>query len=446
MKRAVREHLSEFLAILALLAFALLSTAVILAHQRASLPSWVPLFGTDHFELKAEFTSAQAVTPGQGQTVTIAGINVGDISGVELDGGEAVVTMQLDNKYAELIHPDATLLLRPRTGLQDMTLALDPGTQGAPVSEGWTVPQAQTQPNVQPDQFLATLDGDTRDFLTLLLQGGAKGFYGHGRQLSSGLRRLEPFSRDLAEINGALAKRRDNIRQVIHNFGLLSDEIARHDKELANFVTSSNSVFAAFGRQADSLRALLQQAPSALRATQGALQSNDALSLALKPALLGQNGQPGLIRAAQVLKPALEQVQPFFRKTTAPIRNQIRPFTHQVRKPIHHLAQASKPLPKAATALTGAFTGLNQLFNELTYDPPGSGSSFLFFLSWLGHDTNSLFTFQDANGPLPRGLLLQTCGAANLAEVVTAGKPFLKTLLQLANPSTHAEIQANGGC
>ena len=445
MKRAIREHLRDFVAIVVLLAFSLLVTGIILVHQ-TTLPGWVPFVGTDQFELKADFTSAQAVTPGQGQTVTIAGINVGDVSAVELDSGEAVVTMEIDNKYAPLIHHDATLLLRPRTGLNDMTLALDPGTHGKPVSEGWTVPQGQTQPNVQPDQILATLDGDTQDFLKLLLQGGAEGLYGHGRQLSSGLRRLEPFSRDLAKINGALAKRRANIRQVIHNFGLVSQELARHDQELANFVTSSNSVFAAFAHQADNLRATLQEAPSALSATRGALDSSNSLSLALPPALLGQNGQPGLIQSAQALQPALRQVRPFFRNTTAPIRNQIRPFTHQVRKPIHHLAQASEPLPKATRALTGAFTNLNQLFNELAYDPPGSASSFLFFASWLGHETNSLFSFQDANGPLARGLLLESCGTAQFAETVAGGKPFLRTLLDLANPPTFNEIQANGGC
>ena len=37
------------------------------------------------------------------------------VSGVNLDSGRAVVTMAVDPKYAPLIHPDATLLLRPRT-------------------------------------------------------------------------------------------------------------------------------------------------------------------------------------------------------------------------------------------------------------------------------------------------------------------------------------------
>ena len=130
MTRAIREHLRDFVAIAALVVLGLVTTGVILASQTTLIPSWIPILGEDRFELKAEFSSAQAVTPGQGQTVTIAGINVGQVSGSELESGRAVVTMQIDNKYAALIHPDASLLLRPRTGLQDMTIEVDPGTGG----------------------------------------------------------------------------------------------------------------------------------------------------------------------------------------------------------------------------------------------------------------------------------------------------------------------------
>ena len=82
--------LRDFLAIVALLVLALATVGVILVQQRAAFPAWVPVLGGDRFELNAAFTSAQAVTPGQGQTVYIAGIAVGDVSGVRLDGGEAV--------------------------------------------------------------------------------------------------------------------------------------------------------------------------------------------------------------------------------------------------------------------------------------------------------------------------------------------------------------------
>ena len=66
MRRAIREHLRDFVAIFVLLVTAIVTTGIILASQTTLLPSWVPFIGDDKFELKAEFSSAQAVTPGAG--------------------------------------------------------------------------------------------------------------------------------------------------------------------------------------------------------------------------------------------------------------------------------------------------------------------------------------------------------------------------------------------
>ena len=52
----------------------------------------MPGIGTDFYQVKAEFSTAQAVVPGQGQTVDIAGVQVGDIGKVELKNGVAVVS------------------------------------------------------------------------------------------------------------------------------------------------------------------------------------------------------------------------------------------------------------------------------------------------------------------------------------------------------------------
>ena len=50
--------------------------------------------------------------------------------------GRAVVTMQIQDKYKP-IYKDATILLRPKTGLKDMILSLDPGTpQAGELKEG----------------------------------------------------------------------------------------------------------------------------------------------------------------------------------------------------------------------------------------------------------------------------------------------------------------------
>jgi phospholipid/cholesterol/gamma-HCH transport system substrate-binding protein len=437
--RAIREHLRDFVAIAALIVLGLVTTGVILASQTTLIPSWIPFLGEDRFELKAEFSSAQAVTPGQGQTVTISGINVGQVSGSELESGRAVVTMQIDNKYSDLIHPDASLLLRPRTGLQDMTIELDPGTGAQNVEEGTTLPLASSQPNVPPDQILASLDGDTRSFLQLLLQGAGEGLHNNGRKLAAGLKRFEPFARDLSRINGALEKRRQNIKRVITDFGLLSRELGRRDTRLADFVRSSNDVMASFARQQASLRATLSELPATLNETQRALVSGDRFAQQLGP------GSRRLIPAAQALGPALRETRPLFRNTVGPIRNQIRPFARAVRTPLRQVKQLGKPLANTSTQLTASFRELNRFFNALAYNPPGAADEgYLFWASWLSHNTNSLFFTQSPAGPLRHGMVLASCLTTYLADSVTPGNMNLATLSQLARLPTLDEIQGAG--
>jgi phospholipid/cholesterol/gamma-HCH transport system substrate-binding protein len=438
-RRAIREHLRDFIAILALLLLGLAATVAILSQQQAVYPSWIPFLGDDRVEIKAEFTSAQAVTPGQGQTVNIAGVEVGDVTKVELERETAVVTLSIQEQYADLIHDDASLLLRPRTGLQDITVDVDAGSPDSPtVEDGDTIPVSQTQPNVQPDQILATLDGDTQAYLKLLLQGGAEGFGGHGKQLSAGLRRLEPFARDVAKINGLLSARRQNIRRSIHNFRLVAEELGQNDTQLAEWVDSSNAALRAFANQEASIRQTLREAPSALRETQRALRSSNRFSLASAPALRK------LTPAARTLGPALEETRPFFRETAGPIRNQIRPFTRRVQKPFRHLEQAAGPLDETSTSLRSGLTELNEVFNALAFNPDGGQESFLFWAAWLNHNLNALSFVQDANGPVPRGLVLLSCATTGLATNVATADVTYQTLLDLNRVPRSADFQDRG--
>ncbi len=433
MKRAIKNHLRDFIGIVALMLAALFVLVVILYNQKAALPGWVPILGQDFYKVNAEFATAQAVTPGQGQAIDIAGIQVGKVGAVSLEDGNAVVRMDIKPEYAKLIHADAKLLLRPKTGLNDMVIEVDPGTKGKTPPEDSTIPLAQTTPNVQPDQILATLDADTREYLALLLEGGGEGLGGNGKEFSAALRRFEPFTRDLARIGTALEVRRRNIRRSIHNFSLIAQELGRHDADLARFVDSTDAALAPFARQQASLQAALQELPPTLRATQSGLEKSDQLSRVLKPSLLA------LIPSAVALKPALEATQQTFKETRAPIRDQIRPFTRKIRPTLTHLVQASEPLAKTSKNLRTTFSDLNLLLNELAYNPPGSTQEgYLFWLSWLNHNFNSIFLTQDAEGPLRRGLLVYTCSTARLGELTAAANALLKTNLQTSNlpPST----------
>ena len=174
MKRAIRVHRVDFAAIIVLVVAAIAVTVYILEHQ----PSFV--FGQTYYSVRAPFSTAAAVTSGQGQAVTIAGVQVGQVGGVSLQNGQAVVTMNIYKQYAP-IYRNATVLLRPRTPLKDMYLELDPGTSNAgAVPNGGSLSIANTQPDVDLSEILSSLDADTRNYLVLLLSSGAQAFHDPG--------------------------------------------------------------------------------------------------------------------------------------------------------------------------------------------------------------------------------------------------------------------------
>jgi phospholipid/cholesterol/gamma-HCH transport system substrate-binding protein len=287
---------------------------------------------------------------------------------------------------------------------------------------------------VQVDEILASLDGDTRDYLQLLIQGGATGLGGRGKELSAGLRRFEPLGRDLARINTGLAKRRRNISRAISSFGDLSEALARSDTRLADFVTTQNQVFGAFADQEASLRETLQELPSTLTETRSALASGETLARVLGPA------SEALIPAARAFAPGQEAAQRLARQTLAPISDQIRPFTRQVRPTLRHLSQAAEPLGKTVKATSKTLAELNRFFNAWSYNPPAADEGYLFWTAWLNHNANNSAFLQDAHGPLPRGLVMQSCLTALRAEELALARPFIWTLQRLTQAPESAEI------
>jgi phospholipid/cholesterol/gamma-HCH transport system substrate-binding protein len=425
---AIRKHLRDFVAVVVLLIVALIVTLVILSHQRLALPAGVPLLGKDFFVVDAELTSAQALTPGQGQTVNIAGVEVGQIAGAKLQDGKAIVELKIERKYSR-IYRDATILLRPKTGLKDMVAELNPGTREAgPLREGERIPISQTLPDVNLDEILASLDSDTRDYLRVLLGDASTALDGNGRKLAQTIRRIEPTARYARQVNEQLAVRRQNIKRVIHNFSLLMAELGAKDKQVAEFVENSNAVFATLANQDVNLRETLRRLPGALDETQTTLAKVDRLAGVLGPTL--QDLRPG----ARALGPALRATRPFLTTTTPIIRDQLRPFTRAALPTVRQLRPAMRDLAAATPDLTRSFKVVNALLNTLAYNPPGATEEgYLFWMSWLNHIGTTVFQTQDAHGPIRHGLVVLSCNTATLLRSVASTNEQLGTLVALLN-------------
>jgi phospholipid/cholesterol/gamma-HCH transport system substrate-binding protein len=429
MKKAIRTHARDFVALIVLFVIALAVGSYILSNQRLYLPAWVPLIGTDFVDRQLELSTAQALTPGQGQEVAIAGVKVGEISKVELKGGRAVVTMKIHRKDADL-YQDASALVRPKTGLNDMTIQLDPGTAKAgKAREDWVIPISQTEPTVNFDEILAALDTDTREYLQLLLGGAAQGLRGRSNDLANTFRRFEPTSRDVLEITRLLAERRDNIRRSVHNFRLLTEAVATKDDELAQLVDASNAVFQAFTDQDRALRSTLQQLPGTLQVAQTNLAKTDRMAKVLGPTL--QALRPG----ARALGPSLKQMRPFLVESTPTNRDEIRPFARESLPTVKVLRPAAQNLAKLTPDLTSALKVVNYLFNELAFNPPGDAEEgYLFWAAWTNHAGASVFATQDAHGPIRKGMVLASCSTLQTLPNIARANPQLGLLIQLLNP------------
>lgn len=435
MKRAVRAHRVDFAAIAVLIVAAIGVSAYILEHQ----PSFV--FGQSYYTVRAPFATAAAVTSGQGQAVTIAGVQVGQVGGVALHNGQAVVTMNIYKQYAP-IYRNATVLLRPRTPLKDMYLELDPGTRSAGrVPNGGMLSAANTQPDVDLSEILSSLDSDTRNYLVLLLSAGAQAFKDKPgstqvapsrdavADLRSTLKRFEPLDRDTKRFASLLATRQANIRRAIHNLNLVTNAFGGVEGQLASLIRASDTNFSAIAANDTQLQQTLTEFPPTLQESIATLNKVKGFANASTTTL--QQLQP----FARNLGPALKASRPLFHDTTPVIANQLRPFSVAVQPLARTLAAGAPKLKTTIPALTSSISVLNTLFNELAHKPGGGQQSYLFWGSWLAHIADSLVSAQDANGAVLQGIFMNTCAGLNFYEnQLEPNSEPLGVILDLLNP------------
>jgi len=435
----IERYRTAFIAVVMMIAAAVLIGGYILSHERLSLPGWFPFVGTSNFVLKADFQTAQAVTPGQGQAVTIAGAKVGEVASVQVHEGLAEVTMDLQPRYARYIYNNATLLLRPKTQLKDMTVQIDIGSPSAGrVREGHTFGLGQTAPDVNLEQFLDSLDVETRTYLQELLAGAGGALKHNGRALSSVFRRFDPTARDIAQITSELQHRSVYIERSIHNFQLLMSSLGDSDKQIAEAVQSGNKVLGAFAKQDRAVQQTVSLLPGALKETKKGLRSLTGAANAIGPALHSLHG------FAASLAPALEASRQLFHETAPIVGEQVTPFTEEVQPVLRRVTPATKSFDEALPKLTTSFSVLNEFFNELAYNPGGKQQGFLFFVEWASHDFNSALSTAEANGPTGRTLLYLNCELAKILNGVAGVNPDAHLLIGLLKPPEAQECAEHG--
>ena len=366
----------------------------------------------DRLQISAEFTSAQAVTPGQGQSVNIAGVKVGEIGKVELKDGRALIRMDIEEQRSGPVYANARLLLRPKTGLADMSIQMEPGTPdpgrpaGGRLRDGAVIPSPQTAPHVNPDEVFAGLDADVRRYLAILVNAGGEGLEGNGERLRALFEASQPTLADTARMTKALADRRAKLRRVVSNLRRIAAATAGKDRELASLVRSTSAVVDTVGRRERQLGEAAERLPGAIGATRAALAEIRPLAHELAPAAAE------LRPMARELAPALRAVRPLLADATPIVRDRVRPLVREAVPLLEDLNPAVADVNKTLDPLVTVAKDAHYTVNEILYNPPGPEEGYLFWAVWFVHNASSILTVEDAHGAIWRGLAMVGCSTA----------------------------------
>ncbi|MEX2195957.1 MAG: MlaD family protein [Thermoleophilaceae bacterium] len=357
------------------------------------------------YEVRIELTEADGVAPGIGQPVTVAGVAVGSVVRTEhTTDANALVTLEIEHDQLPRVYANATASLEPITPLKDMRIELDPGGPPAPaLRERATIRTARTSTPVPLSEFLASLDADTRTYLTSLIAALDRGTRDQGENIRRMLRALGPTTAQVRQITEALAQRRRPLARLVHNLAVVTRAASR-DEELAGLVVAGNQTLQALAEQEAPLRRALARLPGTLESTRATLGHAATLADELRPTL------DALLPPVRQLPATFAALRPFADATRSTLLRQVRPLVVEAQPLVRDLGTATSRLAALAPNMTSALQALNYAFNELAYNPPGDDEGFLFWLAWWAHnwlDAGALSG--DAHGGVARVMLAASC-------------------------------------
>ncbi len=255
------------------------------------------------FRVTAVFSSGDGILPKN--EVYVDGVRVGRVDDVQAVGGQARVSMTIDDSQALPLHRDSGAEVRKKNLLNETYVELSRGTAASgEMASGGRIPVEHTLTPVAIDQVLAILDPQTRDRLQLLLGSAGQALAGRGTDLNAEAsstnrllgslngpatvlttrrQQLQDVVVELQKLYTTLAGQRDQVRDEFGTFNQVMAQLAAQEQQIGGTVQQADLLLqnldVLVSGQAPNLQSTLKALPGALANTTGFLdQSNRVLS------------------------------------------------------------------------------------------------------------------------------------------------------------------------
>jgi phospholipid/cholesterol/gamma-HCH transport system substrate-binding protein len=377
--------------VIALVVIAAVVGGIILANQRFIAP-W------DKREVfYAAFAASPGISPGNGQEVRIAGVNVGDIVGAEVDDhGQAILKMSIQPGHK--LYKNASLVLRPKSPLNEMYVTIAPG--GPPAEQipaSYVYPMTNTVRPVQTDEVLDHLDNNAQQALTALLAESDVALTSAQTKLPAGLDATRIVGNDLKPVAQQLTIRKEKIRTLITDLGEISKALGGDDKRVAALASGLHTTLGSLGAHQPQLSATLATLPGLISNLKRSTDAVQDLSGQLDPTLRDLQDAsdvfPDALRrfehTADRLDDVVDAAKPFIR-VARPVIRDLRPFADDLHDALPPLRSVARNLDPVTNAL-------------VPYLPD---------VAAFAINTRSITSQEDANSGVLRGLLETSANSA----------------------------------
>lgn len=190
--------------------------------------------------------------------VKIAGVEVGSVTGIDVERGHAVVSFTVEEGTRLL--DDTQAGVRWRNVLGQKYLYLYPGESGAPMAPGDTIPVDQSVSSADVGDFLnalgpvlQALDPDDANAFVQAVSEGVSGNEARVRSLiddsaalSETLGGLDTqvgsILTNMDQVTSAIASRDDALDELLVNLGSLSGDLAARNQSLNDLITDFSGV------------------------------------------------------------------------------------------------------------------------------------------------------------------------------------------------------------
>lgn len=245
------------------------AVALVVAYIGLAAQTGGRLPAKSYTEVSARFSDVGALKPKQ--KVVIAGVRVGQVSGITYDAGSALVTLRLDG--TRVVHRDATAAIRTESALGRKYISLDPGSPAAGPLGSRVLNTDATASTADVDTFLSSFDPPARRGLSVGLTNLGGGLLGTGPGLNTFLDHSPSLLADGQTVLQSVTAPESNLPGLLRETEQLVGSFRGREHDIADLLVSSEKTFAAINvDEGKPLAQTLDRAPETLSAARSTLK------------------------------------------------------------------------------------------------------------------------------------------------------------------------------